>query len=536
MEIEAKYAVLDTGTAADLAERPRLAGFRLTPAETRSLTDTYLDTRDYALMAAGYACRRRLREDVATINVKGLGKQEGTIHRRQEIAVRIDDETVMNPALWPESGARSLVQELALGEKLRPLFDLAQERRIRNLVDGAGNAIAELSLDTVAGSGKGWAESYEEVEIELLSAGTEEQLMRIVATVAELPGLSPQPTSKFERGMAMAHQRTGIGAAIALGNVLPDDTMGQATRKLLRPLFLRMQMHEAGTYLGQDPEELHDMRVMTRRMRTAYRMAVPWVDDTGLDWMRKGLRRTARILGVVRDMDVFRQKTELYLEQTGTARDRLMPLIAAWDGEYARRRNELLDHLTSNCFGAFKQHMWRTLSAPLPDRANPVRVRQAIPSVVEGQLQVLLAQGRLIEQEDAPLTVYHRLRIDVKQLRYTLRFFRDVLGPSAAAALDVLETLQDTFGDLQDAVVATTHLRAVLATGTWVPPHQSGSLWREWAGNPSPPRADLAGVADYLVAREAEIATLKPEARALWQHFNQAQTPQSVRRALAALA
>ncbi|MCD6285512.1 MAG: CHAD domain-containing protein, partial [Anaerolineae bacterium] len=321
----------------------------------------------------------------------------------------------------------------------------------------------------------------------------------------------------------------------ALGNVRADDTVGEATRKLLRPLFLRMQLHESGTYLGHNPQELHDMRVMIRRMRTAFRMAKPYLDLTDLATIRKGLRRTARVLGAVRDMDVFRQKTEAYLAKTGANRDELAPLIQVWDVEYARRRNEMLTYLNSKRYGRFRQTSWAYLDTHLPDRAVAASVRETVPLIVNEQLEALLAQGELIGLPDAPLSAYHQLRINVKHLRYTLRFFRDVLGPEVKSALKMLEALQDTFGDLQDAAVAVDHLRAVIEHGTWETPLQAETRWHAWVGATRPVDATPIGLAEYLRAREAEIVAFVTEAPEIWNRFHEAETPRIVREALAAL-
>ena len=48
--------------------------------------------------------------------------------------------------------------------------------------------------------------------------------------------------------------------------------MAEVARKTLYFQFQRMLYHEPGTRLGQDNEELHDMRVATRRMRGVPRL------------------------------------------------------------------------------------------------------------------------------------------------------------------------------------------------------------------------------------------------------------------------
>jgi inorganic triphosphatase YgiF len=90
-----------------------------------------------------------------------------------------------------------------------------------------------------------------------------------------------------------------------------DDVMAEVTRKIIHFQFQHMLYHEAGTQMGQEIEELHDMRVATRRMRAALHVFGDYLDDDTWAPFDKGLRRTGRILGEVRDLDVFWEKTQL---------------------------------------------------------------------------------------------------------------------------------------------------------------------------------------------------------------------------------
>jgi hypothetical protein len=114
-------------------------------------------------------------------------------------------------------------------------------------------------------------------------------------------------------------------------DILPADSMTEAAVKTLRFHLERMLEHEAGTRLGEDPEELHDMRVSTRRMRMALRVFADYLDPAVLRPVLKGLRRTGRTLGAVRDLDVFYEKTRAYLD--GLPEERagdLDGLLVAW--------------------------------------------------------------------------------------------------------------------------------------------------------------------------------------------------------------
>ena len=60
------------------------------------------------------------------------------------------------------------------------------------------------------------------------------------------------------------------------------EKVSEAGRKVLYLHFLRMLKHEPGTRAGEDIEELHDMRVATRRMRSAFQLFGFHFDDETL--------------------------------------------------------------------------------------------------------------------------------------------------------------------------------------------------------------------------------------------------------------
>src|SRR5262249_43820748 len=79
--------------------------------------------------------------------------------------------------------------------------------------------------------------------------------------------------------------------------------------RVVREQFALLRSHEAGTRAGDDPEELHDMRVATRRLRAALRCfqdVLPpsaTVLNLELGWLASGL-------AAVRDLDVQLQRLE----------------------------------------------------------------------------------------------------------------------------------------------------------------------------------------------------------------------------------
>ena len=89
-----------------------------------------------------------------------------------------------------------------------------------------------------------------------------------VVTAAEEPS-PPEPSTapQAARSSAPGHS---IGPR-SLG-VQADDSLPEAARKVLIFHFIRMRAKEKGTRDGSDVEDLHQMRVSTRRMRAAWRV------------------------------------------------------------------------------------------------------------------------------------------------------------------------------------------------------------------------------------------------------------------------
>lgn len=93
-----------------------------------------------------------------------------------------------------------------------------------------------------------------------------------------------------------------------------DDTFRDRAPKVLEKRFAEMMAHEPGTRAGEDPEELHDMRVASRRLRAA-------LDAFGVCYGGREFQRVARqtkeltgALGEVRDRDVLIAQMEAYRE------------------------------------------------------------------------------------------------------------------------------------------------------------------------------------------------------------------------------
>lgn len=360
-------------------------------------------------------------------------------------------------------------------------FSRTQASQITS-VEGADSARCELVLAGPA------------ADVDARQAGDRadwwQQLVKQTLTfTAVTPPLPAEPAQASGEAPAPAPE-------IVVPPIQADEPMSEAGRKAMYVHFLRMLANEAGTRLGQDIEALHDMRVATRRMRAAYGIFADYFDPAVLAPFNKGLRRIGRALGTVRDLDVLIEKAEAYQATLGEDQPAaLAPLLADWHARREVARREMLAHLDSPTYRDFVSAFQTFLTTPgagaqpIPiGEPLPHQVRHVAPRLILTRYEIVRAYETIID--GAPLTTYHRLRIDCKRLRYALEFFRDVLGPEAVELIKQVTALQDLLGALQDAHVAEGLIADFL------------DEQRKKRKKGVPDEA-LAGAAGYLAAQQA---------------------------------
>ncbi len=95
--------------------------------------------------------------------------------------------------------------------------------------------------------------------------------------------------------------------------VTADDPLSEAGRKVLRMHLARMLAAEAGTRAGEDIEQLHKMRVATRRMRSMWRVFDGAYRPKVQQRYVRELQVVATTLGAVRDLDVLIEGLDDYI-------------------------------------------------------------------------------------------------------------------------------------------------------------------------------------------------------------------------------
>jgi len=522
-EVELKYAVRDVGALRERLERGLPPGITAGSWSTRNDEDAYVDTEDGALAAAGYGARLRRRGSRFTLSLKSQGTVgavadeedsrravSGALHRRVELEGPASRS--LDPVDWPESPARERLVDIIGQAPLRIRFVVQQRRAVRDLHDEDGHA-AELSLDEVrVRSRDSVVGSFAALEVE--AVGEAGALLDRIAADLESSGLvEPEPRSK-EAIAAGLVEDAGLGGAtddavpkqLRNPGVRADDTLGAAGRKVLRMHLARMLASEPGTRSGEMAEDLHKMRVATRRMRAAWRVFDGAYRPKLQRRYVRELRETATALGEVRDLDVQIDGLDEYLKGLSPAGAAAMtPLRDEWMRRREAARERLLELLESKGYAAFVADYSELVETPgkgelEPAPNAPILVRDTAGGRIWQAYERVRAHDTTLAWAD--VAGLHALRIDGKRLRYSLEFFREVLPRMTDELIARITELQDHLGLLNDADVASHMTRTFLVS-------QASRL----------PAGSREAIGHYLDSREAEIARLRRLLPPIWRRI-----------------
>lgn len=452
----------------------RLAALRRAVA-TRSarqmrLAARYMETPDGDLGRARVALRLRQEGDGWVQTLKAEGRVA-----LQRLEHNVPLPAAATPALdiarhdGTEAGAR--LREVLAGARqatLREHYATAVQRTFRQLRHQG--ALIELALDEGEIRAGGLALPVCEIEFELVR-GEPAALLDLAGTWAQRFDLWLDVRSKSERGHALAHQAQQPGGSAVQAISRPAKARALKLTETLTPqaavaAMLGEGLQQALANASQmadgqwQPEHLHQLRVGLRRVRTVlrlYRTLLPQLDAA----LPGEVARLFAQLGRVRDRDVRAAWLWPALHAAGA------PAIARPEPSGAGA------DLPALLGAASTQTVWlRLLALTLPATDSPGAdapadvAPQPLREMLARALRHLLRQVRRDAQAFDALddAARHRLRRRIKRLRYATELSA-ALWPAKPLArfLDALQAAQGPLGELNDAVVAAAHCRALAA-------------------------------------------------------------------------
>jgi CHAD domain-containing protein len=414
-------------------ELPALPGRAL---PTRTYTETFFDTVGGRLDRAGFALRRRVEN--------GKGVWHLTV--RSDGASALEVEALGGPAA-PPTELQELLSAASAGFALSPVAKLRTRTYGRRLKQGS-HTLAKVQVSSVAVlEGSRVSESFHELTLEPLAAGCKE-LRGIEKTLRKA---GAEPSDGRRRFPASGDQDESPAASPGL----------ERLRSFFREQYARILAHDPGVRIGDDPEELHQLRVAARRSRSILRTARPLLEQAWADRLREELSWLGGELGPARDADVMLEHLRSEVATLDPPdRRAVKPLLDQLVQEREDARKRVLAAVRSERYFALLATFESATAAPPPGAADV-----SLTKVTRKEFDRL---GKAMDELAAAPSdeALHRARIKGKRARYAAELVEDDLGRAGSRLITATKKFQDVAGEHQDAVVAEDRIRALLRSNS----------------------------------------------------------------------
>ena len=274
----------------------------------------------------------------------------------------------------------------------------------------------------------------------------------------------PACTPVLSEALAAVGRRPGDYSSKLDYHLDGDRRADAGAKKILRGLLDTLEANIKGAKANLDSEFLHDLRVATRRTRSALTQikdvfAPELVEDykTRFAWVQ-------RITGPLRDLDVHLLDFDGYQARLpASLRPCLEPLRAFLADHYDGVHKALAQALGSTAFTDLLTSWRAFLEAPIPERSAVRNAMRPTKEVADARIWSMYRRvrkaGRAITL-DSPTSELHELRKHCKKLRYLLEFFSSLYPqPQINGLVKTLKRLLDNLGGFQDTAVQVDHLR-----------------------------------------------------------------------------
>ncbi|MEP7022691.1 MAG: CYTH and CHAD domain-containing protein [Actinomycetota bacterium] len=451
-ETERKYEVESGAVLPSLLDVPHVV--QETELAQHKLSAEYYDTDDLRLIRAGVTLRRRRGGSDAGWHLKLPISGDS----RREIQLPLGRAGRRVPA-----ELAALVRAYARGAALGPVAHIGTTRRGRMLLDAEGASLAEVVTDDVTAESLGESTTlsqWREVEVEL--TGGDLALLQAVDKRLRRAGLRPAGhAAKLARALAgrlpPPADDVPLTERTPAGDVVLAYVRAQLTAlQSLDPMVRR-----------DAPDAVHQMRVATRRLRSALKTYREILDQPASGGLRAELAWLGGVLGEARDVEVMAgllhgRVAEVPVELVlGPVQARV---TAHFTPRAASARGAVIEALDSARFVALLNSLTDLVSTPLTSAAAGQPAAGVLPATVGGAYRRLRKRARRAQQAPTGLPAdeaLHETRKAAKDVRYAAEAAEPAVGKDAHRLAKQAKQVQSVLGDQHDAVVARDTVREI---------------------------------------------------------------------------
>ncbi len=254
--------------------------------------------------------------------------------------------------------------------------------------------------------------------------------------------------------------------ATSPGKTPPTNEWSKVRKLALRQLN-RFVALEAKVLKGDDPDDIHDMRVASRRLQQVLDLIFPKPLPREARRLRRKIRRCRRVLGDVRNCDVLLQQVQGRLARNRCSNREAWTAVAQHLQEcrsecFARAIRKLSKVNLAVFYMRAKEILDRLRPMPDQDQGSHPLVQPDRPALepFPARLAQVLADGwKEFEKQvasshqETTAPSIHAARICAKRLRYLFEVVNQFGIPGSSGALTWLKKIQQHLGDWHDMEV-----------------------------------------------------------------------------------
>ena len=398
----------------------------------------------------------------------------------------------------PAGPVRDQILKLASPRALLPMAAASGSLSVTRLLNEDGKTVARLVVDR---STVTRADQAVELPLRLAIAevrGYPGQARRAARLLAETAGVSPARQTAFLEALHALGRHPNDYSNGVTTEITAQMPASVAVATLLLGLLDTLEQNVDGVLRDIDTEFLHDLRVASRRTRSAIKLLGDVLPDGLAARYAAEFKWLGDLTTPTRDLDVHLLGFGAMAAQLVAASPAdLEPFRAFLARRRTREFRRLAAGLRSARFRALTDH-WRKALLEVRDAGRPRKSPTADELAVSRTGRIfrrVAAQGGAITADSAPEAL-HDLRKRCKELRYVLEFFAPLHDPVAyRKVVGDLKQLQDCLGEFQDSEVQR---------------HEIGALADAMLAERAAPAATLLAMGEIA----ANLAHSQAEARA----------------------
>jgi CHAD domain-containing protein len=342
---------------------------------------------------------------------------------------------------------------------LLPMVQIIQQRHTLCILDDEEKTLVrvifqENQFNAVKGRLKG--ELSTRIALQPLK-GYEEPFLALQHQVAALK-LKSSEQSLYEDALIGIGRKPGDYSS-KLNFILDPKAPAHVTaRQIMLSLLDTLEANIDGTKANLDSEFLHDLRVATRRTRSAMSQIKGVFDPDQLEPFKQAFGWIGQITGPTRDLDVYLLSFPGYRASLpNMLQDDLDPFHTFLQEDHKKAQSELVNKINSPHFrkNLKSWRSWLEASAEMSEQAPNAMLPTAklADKRISKLYKRVLQDGQDIGQE-TPAERLHDLRKDCKKLRYLMEFFQSLYPRSGTRELiKAVKVILDNLGEFQDLEV-----------------------------------------------------------------------------------